>query len=91
MHEFGHAAGFLHEQSRVDRDDEAKILYGNIQETKEHNFIKRSLGYMLNYDNAPYDVSSVMHYSLTVSIELEVWVVRCLLLHASLLNHSFYF
>lgn len=67
MHEFAHAAGIKHEQSRQDRDNEAKIFYGNIGTDKEHNFVKGSLGHMLNYDNAPYDVTSVMHYSLTVS------------------------
>lgn len=68
MHEFGHAAGFAHEQSRADRDAQAKMLYGNIDSGRENNFVKQAFGEGLIYSNAPYDASSVMHYSLTVSV-----------------------
>ena len=68
MHEFGHAAGFAHEQSRADRDGDAVVLYGNIQSGREGNFRKQAYGVGLVYENAPYDAGSVMHYSTTVSV-----------------------
>uniref|UniRef100_F7BDF7 Meprin A subunit n=1 Tax=Monodelphis domestica TaxID=13616 RepID=F7BDF7_MONDO len=64
QHEFLHALGFWHEQSRSDRDDYVIIMKDRIQEGKEHNFN--------TYDdkesdslNVPYDYTSVMHYSKT--------------------------
>ncbi|XP_035174276.1 meprin A subunit beta [Oxyura jamaicensis] len=64
QHEFLHALGFWHEQSRSDRDDYVSIIWDRIQSGKEHNFNK--------YDdktsdslNVPYDYTSVMHYSQT--------------------------
>uniref|UniRef100_A0A4W4HS80 Metalloendopeptidase n=1 Tax=Electrophorus electricus TaxID=8005 RepID=A0A4W4HS80_ELEEL len=61
-HEFLHALGFWHEQSRSDRDDYVTIMWDRISEGKEHNFNK--------YDdtrssslNVPYDYGSMMHYS----------------------------
>uniref|UniRef100_A0A8C4JC01 Metalloendopeptidase n=1 Tax=Dromaius novaehollandiae TaxID=8790 RepID=A0A8C4JC01_DRONO len=63
-HEFLHALGFWHEQSRSDRDDYVSIMWDRIQSGYEHNFNK--------YDdttsdslNVPYDYTSVMHYSKT--------------------------
>ncbi|XP_045706122.1 meprin A subunit beta [Phyllostomus hastatus] len=64
QHEFLHALGFWHEQSRSDRDDYVNIIWDRIQSGKEHNFN--------TYDdqasdtlNVPYDYTSVMHYSKT--------------------------
>ncbi|XP_037537586.1 meprin A subunit beta [Nematolebias whitei] len=63
-HEFLHALGFWHEQSRSDRDDYVKIMWDHISEGKEHNFntyddtTSSSLG-------IPYDYGSMMHYSKT--------------------------
>ncbi|KAK2901482.1 hypothetical protein Q8A67_009597 [Cirrhinus molitorella] len=61
-HEFLHALGFWHEQSRFDRDDYVSIIWDRITEGKKHNFNK--------YDdstssalNVPYDYGSMMHYS----------------------------
>uniref|UniRef100_A0A8C7EUZ3 Meprin A subunit n=1 Tax=Neovison vison TaxID=452646 RepID=A0A8C7EUZ3_NEOVI len=64
QHEFLHALGFWHEQSRSDRDDYVRIMWDRIQSGKEHNFntyddqVSDSL-------NVPYDYTSVMHYSKT--------------------------
>ncbi|KAJ8012144.1 hypothetical protein DPEC_G00065620 [Dallia pectoralis] len=61
-HEFLHALGFWHEQSRSDRDDYVSIMRDHISEGKESNFnmyndtTSSSLG-------VPYDYGSVMHYS----------------------------
>ncbi|XP_049454361.1 meprin A subunit beta [Epinephelus fuscoguttatus] len=61
-HEFLHALGFWHEQSRSDRDDYVRIMWDRISEGREHNFntyndtTSSSLG-------VPYDYGSMMHYS----------------------------
>ncbi|XP_037364174.2 meprin A subunit beta [Talpa occidentalis] len=64
QHEFLHALGFWHEQSRSDRDDYVQIMWDRIQSGKESNFNtyddQRS-----NTLNTPYDYTSVMHYSKT--------------------------
>ncbi|KAM9478596.1 LOW QUALITY PROTEIN: meprin A subunit beta [Salvelinus alpinus] len=60
-HEFLHALGFWHEQSRADRD--VNIIWDRI-EGKDHNFLihGESVSSALN---VPYDYGSVMHYSKT--------------------------
>ncbi|XP_078007911.1 meprin A subunit beta [Phascolarctos cinereus] len=62
QHEFLHALGFWHEQSRSDRDDYVMIMEDQILSGRENNFN--------TYDdkesdslNVPYDYTSVMHYS----------------------------
>ncbi|XP_059369053.1 meprin A subunit beta-like isoform X2 [Carassius carassius] len=61
-HEFLHALGFWHEQSRSDRDDYVIIMWDQIQKRHKNNFNlhneteSSSLG-------VPYDYGSVMHYS----------------------------
>ena len=61
-HEFMHALGFWHEQSRADRDDFIKVVEENIQDKKENNFMKRSYDEN-DFLDLPYDYNSVMHYS----------------------------
>lgn len=63
-HEFFHALGFWHEQSRADRDDYVTIMWDNIESGREHNFNKYDDS---NTDslNVAYDYTSVMHYSKT--------------------------
>ncbi|XP_051019519.1 meprin A subunit beta [Acomys russatus] len=64
QHEFLHALGFWHEQSRADRDDYVTIVWNRIQSGREHNFniYNDSVSDSLN---VPYDYTSVMHYSKT--------------------------
>ncbi|GBN13265.1 Zinc metalloproteinase nas-15 [Araneus ventricosus] len=61
IHEFMHAVGFWHEQSRADRDNYVTILWENIQEGQTHNFAKYTDG-RLHHLNEAYDYSSIMHY-----------------------------
>ncbi|XP_069778662.1 meprin A subunit beta-like [Narcine bancroftii] len=63
-HEFLHALGFWHEQSRPDRDDYVRIMWDRIENGKEHNFNKYD-DEVTNTQNIPYDYTSVMHYSST--------------------------
>lgn len=58
-HEFLHALGFYHEQSRADRDNHVNILWQNIRPGMESNFNK---GAAVTASIGPYDVKSIMHY-----------------------------
>ncbi|XP_050959627.1 meprin A subunit beta-like [Labeo rohita] len=60
-HEFLHALGFWHEQSRYDRDDYVTINYENVIPGYKHNFNKYSENVSTTQDT-PYDYYSVMHY-----------------------------
>ncbi|XP_018525307.1 meprin A subunit beta [Lates calcarifer] len=63
-HEFLHALGFWHEQSRADRDDYVNIMWDRIEPGKEHNFKTRD-DTVSSALGIPYDYGSVMHYSKT--------------------------
>ncbi|KAK7147455.1 hypothetical protein R3I94_010089 [Phoxinus phoxinus] len=60
-HEFLHALGFRHEQSRYDRDDYLTIKFENIIKGQEQNFNKYSED-VTTTQGTPYDYYSVMHY-----------------------------
>jgi len=60
-HEFLHALGVYHEQSRSDRDRYVIIKWNNIMDQNKHNFNKYSEDVVHHYD-LPYDYRSVMHY-----------------------------
>jgi len=62
LHEFMHAAGFHHEQSRADRDSYVQVYWQNIQKGTEYNFNKYTLN-EITHLKAPYDTCSIMHYS----------------------------
>lgn len=57
-HELMHALGFVHEQSRSDRDQYVTIMWKNIVPEQRHNFRKQ----LTNNLNSPYDYGSLMHY-----------------------------
>ncbi|UZO80845.1 M12 family metallopeptidase [Aquimarina sp. ERC-38] len=58
-HEFGHTLGFLHEQTRPDRDDYVKVLFENIQQGKEGNFRKTNSALRTT---KKFDMKSIMMY-----------------------------
>lgn len=60
MHEFIHAIGFYHEQSRPDRDRYVTIVTENISPSNRYNFRLRSNDLTFN---VPYDGLSIMHYT----------------------------
>ncbi|XP_006823484.1 uncharacterized protein LOC100366837 [Saccoglossus kowalevskii] len=60
QHEFLHAIGFWHEQSRPDRASFVTINWANILPGAEHNFNTEAM----TVQNTYYDFGSVMHYSL---------------------------
>jgi astacin len=59
IHEFGHAWGLWHEQSREDRDSYITIHWQNIEAGKEHNFNQHISD---GDDVGSYDYGSIMHY-----------------------------
>ncbi|CAD5124318.1 DgyrCDS12605 [Dimorphilus gyrociliatus] len=64
LHEFGHALGMFHEQSRPDRDSYITIRFGNVLKSMAYNFNKHGNDRINTY-NVPYDYHSVMHYGQT--------------------------
>lgn len=66
IHEMGHALGLWHEHQREDRDTYVDILWENIPDPQEGNFVKIStLGGGSGVSLGAYDFESVMHYAQT--------------------------
>jgi len=61
IHEFMHAMGFFHEQSRVDRDNFVNILTQNMVSGAASQFTKQRADVVQTFGH-PYDYDSVMHY-----------------------------
>jgi PKD repeat protein len=59
-HEILHALGMYHEHSRCDRDDFVEVMWDEIEEDREHNFVKECLPGAI--DLFDYDEGSMMHY-----------------------------
>lgn len=62
VHEFLHALGMHHEQSRCDRDGFVRIQWANVQAGTEHNFTAQCDFYT---DVFAYNEGSIMHYGPT--------------------------
>ncbi|KAJ8298379.1 hypothetical protein KUTeg_024910 [Tegillarca granosa] len=62
LHEFCHALGMQHEQSRKDRDKHVIVNFDNVNENEKSNFEKEE-----TLDKNPYDYYSVMQYELKVT------------------------
>ncbi|CAF1440048.1 unnamed protein product [Rotaria sordida] len=61
IHEFLHALGFAHEQTRPDRDRYVKVYPENMISGTEHNF-QRFTNSEINTLGEAYDYGSIMHY-----------------------------
>ncbi len=59
IHEFGHAWGAWHEQSREDRNSFVTINWANIKNSKSHNFNQHISD---GDDIGSYEYGSIMHY-----------------------------
>ncbi|XP_076018085.1 hatching enzyme 1.2 [Genypterus blacodes] len=59
-HEFMHALGFVHEQSRFDRDNYVTVMWPNIWRDRFRNFEK----FKTDSLDLPYDYSSIMHFGM---------------------------
>ncbi len=59
IHEFGHAFGLLHEQSRLDRNTYVTVLYENVDKRYRYNFDQSPTD---TTDTGYYDYDSIMHY-----------------------------
>ncbi|KAL0985678.1 hypothetical protein UPYG_G00160390 [Umbra pygmaea] len=59
-HQLMHALGFVHEQSRVDRDKHVTVLWENILKDQVKNFEK----FKTNNLDTPYDHGSIMHFGM---------------------------
>jgi hypothetical protein len=65
MHELMHALGFIHEQSRPDRDSFVRINWAAIQEDKQSQFDIAPPLYGDMYKGRPFDYQSIMIYGPT--------------------------
>lgn len=61
IHELGHTIGFLHEHSRLDRDDHIRIDFKKIDPSVQAQYFKAMNGEP-GYYGIQYDLSSIMHY-----------------------------
>ncbi|KAM4608571.1 hatching enzyme 1.2 [Polymixia lowei] len=59
-HELMHALGFVHEQSRADRDKYVTIMWPNIWRDRVRNFEK----FKTDNLDLPYDYGSIMHFGM---------------------------
>lgn len=69
LHEIGHALGLVHEHQLPDRDQHIDIVWDNVKPEWRRWFNKYS-GSEIEQDSLPYDLTSVMHYGITVSARM---------------------
>ena len=63
MHEIGHTLGYIHTQSRIDRNSYVTIATANIEQDYVANFFMWVYGTIRFSDvTFPYDFGSFMHY-----------------------------
>ena len=62
VHELIHGLGFIHTQSRPDRDQFVKILWDNIEGKFKSQYEMCSSEHCKLYKELPYECDSIMHY-----------------------------
>ena len=72
VHEIGHAVGWIHEQSRPDRDQFVRVNFGRIPRPLHAQFDVFP-AHLINDHGVPYDYRSVMHYSGNVRQSRPSW------------------
>ena len=70
VHEFIHAIGFDHEQTRPDRDRYVKIHWQNINDTFRGNFKEVQRNWLLG--RTKYDGKSIMHYTAINGFSIKI-------------------
>lgn len=65
-----HAAGFVHEQSRSDRDGYIRLIKENLGDNIDDGNMRKAD----TFDRNPYDYESIMQYELRVRISSIVFV-----------------
>lgn len=70
QHEFLHALGFEHEQSRPDRDDHIIVHWDYLDDDLEDQYYKMPLTHWMD-TSSPYDTNSVMHYQWWMGLTSE--------------------
>jgi hypothetical protein len=68
MHELLHILGFLHEQSRPDRDKYIQVDFTNIAKGMEGNYKKLDAANATDYGE--YDFNSIMHYDSGINTDM---------------------
>ncbi len=63
VHEIMHSLGFVHEQSRPDRDDYLDILWSNIDPLRKNQFKKVPAAFMAAQKDSAFDYQSALLYS----------------------------
>ena len=79
LHEIGHALGLVHEHQLPNRDSYIDIIWDNVKPEWKQWFEKYTAT-DIDDDDVPYDLSSVMHYGITVSLltrEVTVPSLNC--------------
>lgn len=71
VHEMLHAAGFVHEQNRSDRDEYIRLIKENLGDSIDN----KNMGKMDTFDRNPYDYESIMQYELHVRISSIVFCI----------------
>ena len=66
LHEFIHAIGYAHEQSRFDRDSYINIEWENVKKGRNNTNFRKTNENWLTF-NTTYDGKSVMQYPATLS------------------------
>lgn len=66
IHEIMHALGFVHEQSRTDRDEFVEVLWSNIEEKYRDQFAVVPDSFMISVRDRPFDYHSIMMYGPTM-------------------------